>query len=164
MIAPHLFGMVTLLLAGAANNPPPAEAVFVKRLPNSEEYVPIQEATFDDNFCIRLKGFASDGEHVAEIAIYDASGREISRFIKTVIAKGATWRLSICPSALPDVDAPGEWWFVSTLDDVPVISVSMRVNTPSSRYCRMNTLPSLASITSSTPSGAARFTRVSTGR
>lgn len=116
-----------LLHVGATRADTPADASFFKRQPNSEEYVPIQEATFDDDICIRAKGFASDGEHSTEIAIYDASGREFGRFLKTVVAKGATWRTSVCLVPTPDVDAPGEWWFVITLDDVPVVSKSMQV-------------------------------------
>jgi hypothetical protein len=105
----------------------PVESVFTKRLPNSEERVKISEATFDDEFCIHVTGFASDGEHVVEIAVYDASGRETARIISPVEAKGAKWGQGFCPRAIKDIDAPGEWWFVVTLDDAPVVSASMLV-------------------------------------
>lgn len=120
--------LLSLLSGGAAlANPLPAEFWFVKRPPNTEKRVKITEATFDDEFCFWVKGFASDGEHTAEITVYDASGREKARMISPVQAKGAVWRDSFCPGSIPDVDVPGEWWFVVTLDDIPVVSASIQV-------------------------------------
>jgi hypothetical protein len=75
-----------------------------------------------------VKGFASDGEHTVEIAVYDASGREKARVISPVQAKGAVWRDGFCPGSNVDVDVPGEWWFVVTLDDTPVISAAIQVS------------------------------------
>jgi len=109
-------------------NPPPAEYKFTRRLPNSEVREEIKSATYDDvEICINLKGFASDGEHIASVTVYDASGREVSQLNKLVQAKGATWRAGFCPNPIVDVDAPGEWWFVVTLDDTPVISASIPI-------------------------------------
>jgi hypothetical protein len=105
----------------------PAKHKFTKRLLNSEEYVDIQSATFDDHFCISVTGFASDGEHVSEISVFDASGREVSRVVKTVFAKGAKWAAGFCPSTIKDEDVPGEWWFTVTLDDALVASASIMV-------------------------------------
>ena len=120
--------LLSLVLGSTAMaNPLPAEHWFTKRLPNSEDRVRITEATFDDEFCFGVKGFASDGEHTLEIAVYDASGREKARLITPVQAKGATWQRNFCPSAISDVDVPGEWWFVATLDDTPVLSASIQV-------------------------------------
>lgn len=109
----------------ALANPPPAEHSFTVRPPLSEERIKVTEATFDDELCFHVKGFASDGEHVYEIVVFDASGRETLRVTAPVLAKGAVWRGAICPSAKKDVDAPGEWWFVATIDDTPVISASI---------------------------------------
>jgi hypothetical protein len=120
--------LVSLVSGGISlANPLPAEYCFTTRLLNSEKWEKITEATFDDHFCFHVKGFASDGEHTVEIAVYDASGREKVRVIAPVLAKGATWQRGFCPSTIPDVDAPGEWWFVVTLDDSPVISASLQV-------------------------------------
>jgi hypothetical protein len=109
-------------------NPLPAEHWFTKRLPNSEERVRVTEVTFDDEFSFHVKGFASDGEHRVEIAVYDASGREKARIIAPVQAKGATWHQGFCPRAIVDVDVPGEWWFAATLDDTAVISASIQIS------------------------------------
>jgi len=121
--------LMALPFVGAAwANPPPAEYRFTKRLPNSEERVEIKAATFDDlQLCFNVVGFASDGDHAAEIAVYDASGREKARLFKTVLAKGVSWSISFCPATVKDEDAPGEWWFVATLDDTPVISASIPI-------------------------------------
>lgn len=119
-----------LLIAAApslAADALPATHSFSKRLPNSERRVAITEATFDDEFCFRVTGFASDGEHVAEIAVFDASGREVARVVRTVFAQGAKWIASFCPSATKDQDVPGEWWFTATLDENLVASASMMV-------------------------------------
>jgi hypothetical protein len=118
-----------LSFAGAVfANPLPAEHWFTKRLLNSEEKVRITEATFDDHFCFHVKGFASDGEHMVEIAVYDASGREVARVFAPVQARGATWQRAFCPGPTVDVDVPGEWWFVVTLDDAPVTSASIQIS------------------------------------
>jgi hypothetical protein len=120
--------LLSLVFAGTAwANPLPAEHWFTKRLLNSEERERITAATFDDHFCFHVKGFASDGEHTAEIVVYDAGGRETARVISPVLAKGAVWRAGFCPDPIRDVDVPGEWWFVVTLDDSPVISASIQV-------------------------------------
>ena len=105
----------------------PARHKFSKRLLNSEVYVDIQSATFDDHFCFSVTGFASDGEHVSEISVFDAAGREVSRVVKTVFAKGARWGAGFCPSTIRDEDVPGEWWFTVTLDDALVTSASIMV-------------------------------------
>ena len=67
---------------------------------------------------------------------------------------------STSPSAIEGVSRT--WWRNSTVAMLPRAK-SFWVS-PTSRNWRMNTLPSLASMTSSTASGLARFTRVSTGR
>ena len=122
-------GLLSLLLGNVTlANPLPAEHWFTKRLPNTEDRVKISEITFDDEFCFHVKGFASDGEHTVEIAVYDAGGREKARIIAPVRARGATWHQGFCPATNVDVDVPGEWWFVVTLDDAPVISTSIQVN------------------------------------
>lgn len=123
-----MLGVLSVLFAGnVLGNPLPIEYWFDKRLPNSETWEKVTEATFDDKFCIRLKGFASDGEHTVEIVVYDATGRETARVIAPVQARGATWATGFCPQSIKDVDAPGEWWFVVTLDDQPVVSASIPV-------------------------------------
>jgi hypothetical protein len=120
--------LLWLIVAGTVlANPLPAEHCFTKRLLNSEARERITAATFDDDFCLHVKGIASDGEHTVEIAVYDASGRETARIISPVRAKGAVWHAGFCPDATRDVDVPGEWWFVVTLDDSPVISTSIQV-------------------------------------
>ena len=121
--------LLALPFVGAAfANPPPAEYKFTRRLPNSEVREEIKSATYDDlEVCISLKGFASDGEHIVSITVYDASGREVAQFTQPVQAKGATWRAGACPNPIADVDAPGEWWFVVTLDDTPVVSASIPI-------------------------------------
>jgi hypothetical protein len=117
-----------LLVAPALADALAAKAKFIKRIRNSEEWVDIKSASFDDKFCFDVTGFASDGEHVVEVAVFDAAGREVSRGIKTVIAKGASWSYSFCPGITKDVDTPGEWWFVATLDDALVASASMMIS------------------------------------
>ena len=62
--------LLSLLGGGTAlANPLPAEYWFNKRLPNYEGRFKITEATFDDEFCFCVKGFASDGELTLEIAV-----------------------------------------------------------------------------------------------
>lgn len=112
---------------GALANPPPANAFFTKRQLNSEIREEITTAIFSDELCFHANGFASDGEHVVEVAVYDASGREVVRMIKNIITKGATWGVSFCPSPIPDVDVPGEWWFVATLDEANAVSASIPI-------------------------------------
>lgn len=126
-IARALCLLPVMLVGGAMANPLPAEVFFTKRLRNSEVRERITSATFDDELCLHIRGFASDGEHVTEISVFDASGREVGRYIKTVFAKGAKWRAGVCPGPVKDQDAPGEWWFTVTLDDALVASASIPV-------------------------------------
>jgi hypothetical protein len=122
------FCLNLLLLAGVAPaNPMPVEAKFYKRLPNSERREIVKEANFDDDLCFSLKGFASDGEHVVEVTIFDASGREVARMIAPVLAEGATWRNVVCYGFKSNRDVPGQWWYVANLDDLPVASESINI-------------------------------------
>lgn len=122
----RVLGLPLSLVTGLAlANPMPVEYWFSKRPPFTEDRVRITDATFDDEVCLHIKGFASDGEHLSEITVFDAAGRETARLIGPVLARGATWRRSFCPAPIKDVDAPGEWWFVVTLDGMPVVSASI---------------------------------------
>ncbi len=113
--------------AGALANPPPAKAFFTKRPLNSEVREEVTSAIFSDELCFHASGFASDGEHLVEVAVFDAGGREVVRMVKNVTTRGATWGISFCPSPIPDVDMPGEWWFVATLDDANAVSASIPI-------------------------------------
>jgi len=121
-------GLVVILAAGPAlADGLPATYKFTKRMPNTEQYVELPNATFDDHVCFEVTGFAADGEHPAEITIFDGGGREVARVFKTVTARGARWGMTFCMTPIKDEDVPGEWWFNATLDDNLAASASLMV-------------------------------------
>jgi hypothetical protein len=126
-IARALCLLPTMLAGVALANPLPPEVWFTKRVRNSEVREKIASAAFEDELCFHIKGFASDGEHVSEISIFDAGGREIGRFVKTVFTKLTKWRAGACLTPVENEDIPGEWWFTVTLDGALVASASIMV-------------------------------------
>ena len=122
------FLVACMVVAPVWSNPAPATGRFERELPGSDDTVVVTSATFDDDICFKVTGFASDGEHISEIVVYDGSGREVARVIYPVTAKRARWAGGFCYRFRADRDVPGTWWYVASLDDLPAVSESIPIS------------------------------------
>lgn len=118
--------MLSLATSVAAGDSATAEASFFKRLPNADRIEGIVSATFDDDVCFRVRGTAANGEYLSEVTVYDGAGREVSRVMGPLRVESGRWGRIFC-YGFRDEDAPGEWWYVASLNDKPIVSESLIV-------------------------------------